>query len=369
MKVLLLIDNLSTGGSQRQMVNLALGLQRRGHNVRVFCYTPGDLLAAALNSVGISIVWFRKRARFSPDVLAALRREIKQNNCDVVLSYLQTPNVYAILSTRGMTGRPAVVVSERSFDPAGGPSLLQRLIRLLYRFADGVVVNSHHQRENIAARHPGLRHKLMTIYNGYDLEIFSPPEQEPDNDPLRFLVVARVSRIKNGQCLIRALEILRAEWGFTPTVDWIGQISRGGDHQVYYQDMQVEIKRLKQQAQWSFLGQRTDVVEQLHSHDALVHPSYGEGLPNVVCEAMACGRPVVVSDTLDHPLLVRDGESGLLFNYRDPHDLASALRRLHLLGPAGRSSLGQRARRYAEENLSLERLAAEYEVLFLSLAK
>jgi len=51
-------------------------------------------------------------------------------------------------------------------------------------------------------------------------------------------------------------------------------------------------------------------------HDAFVHPSFYEGMPNVVCEALAAGLPVLVSDVCDHPLLVEKGVQGFLFSLR-----------------------------------------------------
>ena len=55
MKILCVIDNLSTGGAQRQIINLANGLHSRGHQVSIFCYAPGDMLAQHLAKEGIIV--------------------------------------------------------------------------------------------------------------------------------------------------------------------------------------------------------------------------------------------------------------------------------------------------------------------------
>jgi glycosyltransferase involved in cell wall biosynthesis len=140
-----------------------------------------------------------------------------------------------------------------------------------------------------------------------------------------------------------------------------------GDRLMYLNEMKQAIERYGLGEQWQWLNQRSDIVNQLHHHDVLVHPSFGEGLPNVVCEALACARPVIVSDTLDHNRLVSNGESGYLFDYQDPSDLAEKIKMFIRLTPDERRKMGQCGREFAEEHLSLERFVDEYERLFLGL--
>ncbi len=372
-RLLFVIDNLSTGGAQRQMVNLALGLTRQGHQVELFCYAPGDLLAAPLHQAGITVHWHLKRGRYAPDVLVALRKLMARERYDLVLSFLTTPNFYAIVASRLALGRRVpVVVSERFCDLPEGPARTERMVRPFYRLADHVVTNSHHQRENLAQRHRFLQGRLSTIYNGYDLQAFAPAANHADgssmdSEPLRLLVIASVSPYKNGLCLIEALNLLRQRGTLLPHVTWIGQRLMAGNRLQYLQAMERKIDEYSLQPQWAWLDQRSDIADQLRSHDVLVHPSYGEGLPNVVCEALACGRPVIVSNTLDHARLVQHGQSGLLFDWRNPSDLAAKIEEMAQLKPGERDTMGARGRRFAEEHLSLDRFVGDYDRLFMSL--
>lgn len=374
MRLLFVIDNLSTGGAQRQMVNLALGLRGRGHDISFFCYARGDLLAEPLRAAGIPIDTHLKRSRFSPSVIRALRGQIRASKPDVVVSFLTTPNFYAIAATRLLAAvkplgacRPLLVISERFYDPPEGVGWRQELIRQFYRLADCLTVNSHHQRINFCEKYPWLRDCTYTIYNGYDLAAFHPPEAEPCNDPLKLLSVASVSPYKNGLCLVRTLSILSTDYGLRPHVSWVGERVMSSDRLQYLRRMQQEIAERGLTSQWTWLDPRPDIVALMHRHDLLVHPSYGEGLPNVVCEALACGRPVIVSHTLDHPRLVEHGLSGYLYDWRDPASLAHFIARFHALTPVQRKSMGSHGRRFAEQNLSLSRLADEYEDLLYSL--
>jgi glycosyltransferase involved in cell wall biosynthesis len=367
-RLLFVIDNLNTGGAQRQMVNLAIGLKRRQYRVELFCYAPGDLLAGPLHEADIPVHWMLKRSRFSLDVVLALKKLIQTQQYDLALSFLTTPNFYLTLAGRLLNQRRMpIVISERFCDLPQEITTTDRFARLFYRFADHVVVNSHHQRVRLAQKYPFLKDRLSTIYNGYDLELFSPAPREPQNQRLEITTIASVSPYKNGLCLIEALRLLRERYGLAPEVDWIGQRVMQGERFRYAQQMDQQIHSYGLENQWRWLNQRSDIVEQLHQHDVLVHPSYGEGLPNVVCEALACARPVIVSDVLDHAKLVQDGISGYLFNAQDPADLAEKLCKFNSLPPEARRQMGLAGRRFAEANLSLGRFVQDYEQLFLHL--
>jgi glycosyltransferase involved in cell wall biosynthesis len=366
MKLLFVIDNFSTGGAQRQMVNLAIGLTARGHQVCIFCYSPGEKLAQPLRDVGISIIWKEKRSRYSLDVISALYRIIVDEHFDAVLSFLTTPNFYSLIAGRLAMGRKLpLIVSERFCDLQQGMSLIERLVRQAYRFADHVTVNSHHQMGNFLQKYPFVRGNISTIYNGYDLNTFVPPSTEPDNKPIRILCIASVSPYKNGLCMVDALNILHKKYHAMLSVTWIGQRVMAGERLTYLREMESKLEDYSLGEYWHWLDQRTDIVQQLHQHDVLVHPSYGEGLPNVVCEALACGRPVILSNTLDHPRLVQDGQSGYLFDWRDPSALAEKIMFFNELSCEERSNLGKQGRQFAETHLSMDRYVDEYEGLFM----
>ena len=369
MRVLCVIDNLSTGGAQRQIINLAVGLHQAGHDIAVFCYAPGALLAKPLDKEGVDVHLQLKKSRFSLDVIQNLKRYIDQGKYQAIVSFLSTPNFYAILSARLSKTRPAVIVSERFCDVPGYPNSIELAVRQLYRFSSKVVVNSHHQRLNFLSRYPWMKNRVVTIYNGYDLQKFAPLAFEPNPAQTSILVVAGVSRYKNGLCLVRALDILQREHGLRPRLSWAGKRLMSGDDGKYLSMMEDEIRRLGLSQQWHWLDQRTDIVSLLNEHDVLVHPSYGEGLPNAVCEALACGRPVIVSDTLDHPYLVREGVNGFLFDWRDPGDLSRKINRFFDLSQDERYRMGAMGRDFAEKKLSLDRYVSEYEKILAEVVR
>src|ERR1041385_6743395 len=101
MRLLFVIDSLGSGGAQRQVVTLAEGLSHRGHSIEFFTYLSRDFFRTRLEKAGILIHDHRKRSRFSPDVIFALRNIFRRRAYDLVLSFLEVPNFYCELARCG----------------------------------------------------------------------------------------------------------------------------------------------------------------------------------------------------------------------------------------------------------------------------
>ncbi len=363
MKLLFIIDNLSTGGAQRQMVNLAVGLKQRGHEIKYFCYAPGDFLAESLRVADIPIIHFHKLSRYSLGVVSVLREFVRAEAFDLVLSYLPTPNLYILLATLGLRRRPRLVVSERNNDYPGGLAARHKLVRQLYRAADSVVVNSAFHSRFLANKYPWMRDKLKVIINGVDLTTFIYTGRAVASE-LKILVLSSVQPRKNGLCLVEAIANLREKHHLLPRVSWVGELVGKDEPDSYYFRMETKIKEAGLDEQWRWLGQRSDIPSLIASHDILVHPSYGEGLPNAVCEALACGRPVIASDVFDNGYLVENGVRGFLFDWQDAESLAAAILNFSRLPFEERAEMGRQGRIFAEKHLAMGQMVDNYEAEF-----
>lgn len=124
------------------------------------------------------------------------------------------------------------------------------------------------------------------------------------------------------------------------------------------------MRRLRIGESAALLGERKDAREVLAAADVFVLPSLWEGLPYVLVEAAALGKPIVATDIDGVREVVRNGETGILVPPRDPGRLAAALilllRDRDLAG-----KLGERARRDVPPAFSLERMVRETEALYL----
>jgi glycosyltransferase involved in cell wall biosynthesis len=108
----------------------------------------------------------------------------------------------------------------------------------------------------------------------------------------------------------------------------------------------------------------TDVPEVvLNEADALILPSLWEGMPNAVCEALAVGCPVLMSDVSDARFLVEDGVRGYLFDPREPASIAAAIQKFISLPIDKRAAMSVDARLFAERSFNPEIYVSAYETL------
>jgi glycosyltransferase involved in cell wall biosynthesis len=363
MKLLCVIDSLGSGGAQRQLVNIACGLKARGHGVEFFTYYPHDHFKTQLDEAVIPVYVCPKRSRFSLSPLLALRRKMRCGGFDVVLAFLETPSVYAEIASVGLVSF-RLVVGERSGVLDGRATISRILKSHLHRIADAVVANSHAHREWMSQRFPFLSPKLYTIWNGIDTGSFHPPEKPaPARHTLRLLGVGRAEGEKNLPRLVAALRLC-GQRGCAVTLDWVGRLVDAN----YYQRTVSCIEENGVQDCWRWLGERKDVPVLMRQYDALILPSLWEGLPNVICEALASGLPAIVSRIADNARLVQEGQSGFLFDPNDPADMAAVLAKFAALDTAARRAMGKAARLFAERELTVENSTVAYENLLLSLA-
>lgn len=365
MRLLFIIDCLGSGGAQRQMVNLAIGLKKRGHNIAFFLYYPEhNFFAPILHQNEIFIHAYQKKSRFSVGPILALRRVIREGNWDAGVAFLPTPSFYAEIARLGLRSF-RLVVSERFTYTSTHLPISRFLLDQVHRAADHITVNSHHQRLLMEQTFPWMRDKLSTIYNGVDLEEFMPTATPPlpVKRCLKLLTLSSVVPKKNAVGLVRALAAYREYHGCGCTVRWAGKITPDSASQKEFREASRLLKELSLESQWEWLGEREDVSDLLQQSDALIHPSFYEGLPNAVCEALASGRPVLASDVCDNARLVQEGVTGFLFNPADPGDMARAIDRLARLSDVKRRTMGSEGRSFADRGLSLEAYTVRYEKL------
>ena len=112
-----------------------------------------------------------------------------------------------------------------------------------------------------------------------------------------------------------------------------------------------------------WLGACDDMARIFAEAHVVCLPSYREGLPKVLIEAAACGRPIVTTDVPGCREVVRHEENGLLVPVRNPTALAAALRRL-ITSPVLRQFLGQRGREIAEAEFALEKVVEQTLVIY-----
>ena len=111
MKIALLIDSLGSGGAQRQIVNLAIELKKKGHHVDFVYYYKDEFHMPTLLEAGITPIFVNNSGAISR--MVGIRKKLKSLTPDVVIAYLNTPGFCASVASIGRHGWK-LIVSERT---------------------------------------------------------------------------------------------------------------------------------------------------------------------------------------------------------------------------------------------------------------
>lgn len=256
-------------------------------------------------------------------------------------------------------GRPLVVtvhhlVADPVYRPYTRPAqrLFHRLEQVYDRLsiarADAVACVSHYTRQRVVRLYG--REDAHVIHNGIDTAFFHPPPNRPPAPPFRLLFVGNRTRRKGADLLTPLLAALG------PGYELRYSGGQRGDEVAVTGPNAVALGRL------SLLQLR----QAYHEAHALIFPSRLEGFGLAVAEAMACGLPVVATNTSSLPELVVEGQGGFLCPPDDVPALAAAVRRL-----AERPTLCRRMgafnRERAERMFSFPPMVERYRQLYAEL--
>lgn len=357
-KAVFLTESLGSGGAERQLCLLAAELKRRGHEVEVATYFPGDFYAPLLDSAGVKRIFLGGSG--TVQWVPRIRRFLRGNGQDVVLAFLGSCASYAELAALPFR-RWGLVVSERGAKPrlSRGTKRLRKAFHLL---ADSVTTNSHTNRLMLETEVPALRSRVITIYNAVDLERFRPGGPVSVDGEIRLVTAAKFDQNKNVLRSIEAIDLVRKKNSrLRVTIDWFGSTADDG---ILRRRCMEQITRRGLEDYFRLHEATPDIVSRYRQADAVFLPSLHEGLPNSICEGMACGKPILMSSVCDAGNLV-DG-NGLLFSPDEPDSIAEAIYDFSSLTGQERAAMGEKSRELAERCFDMRKIADLYETVLLS---
>lgn len=359
-RVLIVTDEMEVGGTQRQIVHMALGLDRAVFEPTVLYFRNRSFFVDQLEQAGIRVVRVDKCARVDPGFVRRLRREVAAGDYDVMHCFALTGELWgAVVHALLPPGtRPLLLTSIRNTYDWERP--LHRAIKAwVMRRSWRVVANTQ-----AGAAGAGLRMRLpeqliRVIHNGVAAPQATAAEAANVRAELGIgpgtplvLFVGRLVEQKDVATLIRAMQRLApsaphlAIAGDGPLRSDLEALAAAGPA--------VPIR---------FLGQRGDAPALMAAADMLVLPSRAEGLSNVVLEGMMTGLPVIASRVGGNVELIEHRRTGLLFEAGDEAALADAIGRLSR-DASLRDALGEAARAKALAEFSIPAMVAAFSDLY-----
>ena len=195
--------------------------------------------------------------------------------------------------------------------------------------------------------------------SGVDQQLYAP-SPEPDG-AIVVMLASRMLWEKGVGEFVEAARLLRAEQVHARFV-LVGDSD--GDNPAAIPTAQLEAWNRSNAVEW--WGKRDDMPGVFAASHIVCLPSYREGVPKVLIEAAACGRPIVTSDSPGCREIVRNNENGLLVPVRDPLALAQALRVL-IQDPSLRRRMGARGREIVRKEFTVDQVVGETLALYKAL--
>src|SRR6266403_2465618 len=323
--VLLLARELHhQGGSERQMVETAVGLDRKRFEPYVGTFRPQGLRADQLRAAGVPVIHFPVyswRSRAAVSGMWQLARFIRSHKIRLVHAFDGPLAVYATPVVRYFTS--AVMLSSQRGHRELAPEY-RKAMRWTDRRVNGIVVNCQFLKKHLIQDEHVPEQLIHVCHNGIDLDLF------------RRAAATRPASLPEGALVIGVVCGLRPEKGLGTLIDAFAQVrSLQSGMKLAIVGSGPMLENLQKRARengvlddcvWE--PSASDVPFWLRNIDIFVLPSRSEALSNSLMEAMACGCPVIASNVGGNPELGEDGVSGLLFARQDSEALAAALRRM-----------------------------------------
>jgi len=371
LRVVHVITGLERGGAETALVRLLGGLDPARFASTVISLTDRGVLGeevvaaqADLDSLG----WRRGRLP-GPAALWQLARRIRAAGPDLVQTWLYHADLAGLLAAR-MAGAPPVLwnirCSDMDFRNYGrGTRLTVAAAARLSAWPAGIVVNSAAGQRV----HAGLGYRPKAwhlIANGIDTGRFRPDPsvgaawRAGEGIAADLTLIGHVARLdpqKDHDGFLQALALLASSGR-----RFMALLAGRGT-----QDLAPKVAALGLGGQVRLLGERGDVPALMQALDLFcLSSAYGEGFPNVLAEAMACGVPAVATDVGDAGAILSAPDR--LVPVRDPAALASALSGMLDRGAAWRKAAGAAARQHVSTEYALSRNVARYADLYSTVA-
>jgi glycosyltransferase involved in cell wall biosynthesis len=340
------------------MFELIRRLDRSRFQSLVATFKPGGELEPQLRSLGITPMVFPLKGSLTrPNTLIQIARMAalcRREKVSIVHSHDFYSNVVG--TAAASVGRVRAIASRRDLAHWLNP-IQRRALLFSLRLADCVVANAQAVGELAARSESVPAEKLQVIPNGIDIARFDAMAKRPPDPPLpdahgrpRVVMVASMHLPDKGHAdlLEAAAQLMargvRAQYLFVSD----GALRAGLEERAAELGLSGEVL---------FLGRRTDVPAILSKVDLVVLPSWAEGFPNVVMEAMCASRPVLATRVGGIPEVLSDGVTGRLIEPRRADQLAEAIAEM-LADPKRLRAFGRAGRLRVEESFSLERMTA-----------
>lgn len=315
MKIFFYISTLGKGGAERVVTQLAKEFGKQDNNVTIITSfqkeneykIPSYIRRINLLKEKDTSNKIKRNLR----LISKLRKTIERDNPDLLISFMQEPNVRSIIATRGLQTKS--IISVRNDPKMEYPGTIGYIIsKYLLPKVDGCVF----QTEDAKIFFPiTLQDKSTIIFNQVDKKFFDVDKKEGEY----IVSIGRLATQKNQTMLIKAFEKVTEKY---PNEELL--IYGQGELK---EELEDEINKRGLEHNIHLMGLTSDVPKVLSKAKMFILSSDYEGMPNTLLEAMAVGLPCISTDCpCGGPrTIIEHGKDGLLVPVNDDEKLARSI--------------------------------------------
>lgn len=336
------------GGGERWAVNAAEGLHRKGNTVYA-AVQDKSVMKEELMSRGVQTISFNLYSNLSLYQALRLFWIIRKYKIDVVICKGQELVVCGL----------AVKLSKQTIliRRTGSPPLRKKSRKLIWRthcFVDGVVTNTTTIKQVYARHGFSSSDFVKVIYNGLSINDVIPPYDFSKAYPGKKVVlcVGRAVAHKGYFYLIDALPEIKKQ--FPDLYFYVVGDGKDKERLIAY----AKEKRVEDAIY--FAGYVHNPVPYFKGCDFFLHPSLYEGMPNAPMEAMAYGKPVIMTRVNGAEELSKGGEYALLIPPASPEAISGAIRNA-MENPEVFKALGKKAKPYVRQTFGMDTMISHLE--------
>jgi glycosyltransferase involved in cell wall biosynthesis len=368
MKVLHVITGLDVGGAETALCRLLESLPSPEFEHAVVALGSEGMLSARVREARWRLIHLNMTSSLpNPLSLVRLRRLLRAERPDVVHSWMYHANLAVTMMAAGVSMPVLWSIRQSLYDFQKEKSLTRMVIRAgawLSRRPRGILYNSRvsARQHEAFGYHDG---KTLVIPNGFDTIAFcpNPPHRsrlrmELGFSPGSFVIglLARLHPIKDHETFLRAAALFVREnphGVFVLAGEGIDAKNAALTERIWALGLADQVR---------LCGRRLDVAAIYAALDIASLSSRGEGFPNAIGEAMACGIPCVATDVGD----VRDivGNTGVVVPPKNPDALCAGWVKISQMTEAARRALGGKARQRIVERYALAAMVRQYAELY-----
>ena len=350
------------GGQEIRILEESRGLIGRGHRVTILAPAESNIFRRAGEWGVPAIALPLLKKRLGP--LLALRGWLKANahDIDLINTHSSTDSWLAAVAVRTVSPRLPIVRTRHISAPVHDSAAN----RWLYAKAAAHVVTTGEQLRRELIDNLGVREENSTsIPTGIDTARFRPGDK----------VMARAQLGLDDAFWVGIVATLRSWKGHSYLLEALAQLPDPHvrllivGHGPQREALEQKVLDLGLSARVKFAGEQKDVVPWLQALDVFILPSYAnEGVSQAVMQAMLVGLPIVTTAVGSMRDIIENRHTGLIIAPKDAAQLLDAIQSQHG-EPAAAQILGERARTFALEHCSLQRMLDRMEAIFLGAAR